>query len=107
MRYADGGGLTAAGRQRRGAVRAQAAELFEQKREWLSVFLLPAYSPDLNPVEWVWAHVKRSLANLAVVALDRLEALVRDRLKRLQYRPGTLDGFIAGTGLALDIPTSP
>ncbi|MFF3166628.1 transposase [Streptomyces sp. NPDC003273] len=77
------------------------------EREWLTVFLLPAYSPDLNPVEWVWAHVKRSLANLAVVALDRLEALVRNRLKRLQYRPATLDGFIAGTGLTLDDPTSP
>ncbi|ANZ21619.1 DDE superfamily endonuclease [Streptomyces noursei ATCC 11455] len=71
------------------------------------VFLLPAYSPDLNPVEWVWAHVKRSLANLAVVALDRLETLVRNRLKRLQYRPSTLDGFIAGTGLTLNTPTSP
>ncbi|MFI1726785.1 transposase [Streptomyces sp. NPDC020489] len=77
------------------------------EREWLAVFLLPAYSPDLNPVEWVWAHVRRSLANLAVVALDRLEALVRNRLKRLQYRPDTLDGFIAGTGLTLDEPASP
>ncbi|MER5535381.1 transposase [Streptomyces mirabilis] len=77
------------------------------ERAWLTVFLLPAYSPDLNPVEWVWAHVKRSLANLAVVALDRPEALVRNRLKRLQYRPDTLDGFIAGTGLDLDAPTSP
>jgi hypothetical protein len=47
----------------------------------------------------VWAHVERSLANLDVVALDRLETLVRNRLKRLQYRPDTLDGFIAGTGL--------
>ncbi|MFF0630790.1 IS630 family transposase, partial [Streptomyces sp. NPDC004296] len=45
--------------------------------------------------------------NLAVMALDRLEALVRNRLKRLQYQPDTLDGFMAGTGLALDIPTSP
>ncbi|MEU0707593.1 IS630 family transposase [Streptomyces lavendulocolor] len=74
------------------------------EREWLTVFLLPAYSPDLSSVEGVWAHVKRSLANLAVVALDRLEALVRNRLKPLQYRPATLDGFIAGTGLTLDDP---
>ncbi|MFB8172595.1 transposase [Kitasatospora purpeofusca] len=81
-------------------------ELIAQ-RTWLTVFLLPAYSPDLNPVGGVWAHVKRSLANLAVMALDRLEALVRNRLKRLQYRPDTLDGFIVGTGLSLDIPTSP
>jgi putative transposase len=77
------------------------------ERKWLTVFLLPAYSPDLNPVEGVWAHVKRSLANLAVVALDRLEALVRNRLKRLQYRSGILDGFVAGTGLILDEPASP
>ncbi len=77
------------------------------EREWLTVFLLPAYSPGLNPVEWVWAHVKRSLANLAVVALDRLETLVRNRLKRLQYRPHTLDGFIAGTGLTLNIQPHP
>ncbi|MGX1541133.1 IS630 family transposase [Streptomyces adustus] len=77
------------------------------ERDWLTVFLLPAYSPDLNPVEWVWAHVKRSLANLAVVALDQLEVLVRNRLKRLQYRPRTLDGFIAGTGLTLDEPAPP
>ncbi|MFD9729000.1 hypothetical protein [Streptomyces sp. NPDC059072] len=42
-----------------------------------------------------------------MVAFDRLEALVRNRLKRLQYRPDTLDGFIACTGLTLDTPTSP
>lgn len=72
------------------------------EREWLTV-----YSPDLNPVEGVWAYVKRTLANLAVMALDRLEALVRNRLKRLQYRPRILNGFISGTGLTLDTPTSP
>ncbi|WP_449768962.1 IS630 family transposase [Kitasatospora fiedleri] len=81
-------------------------ELVDQRAR-LTVFLLPAYSPDLNPVEWVWAHVKHSLANLAVMALDRLEALVRNRLKRLQYPPDTPDGFIAGTGLTLDTPTPP
>ncbi len=41
------------------------------------------------------------------MALDRLEALVRNRLKRLQYRPETLNGFVAGTGLTLDTTTSP
>ncbi|MEU0787890.1 transposase [Streptomyces sp. NPDC006173] len=71
------------------------------ERAWLTVFLLPAYSLDRNPVEWVTAHVKRSPANVAVMALDRLEALVRNRLKRLQYRPHALDGFAAGTGLTL------
>jgi putative transposase len=47
------------------------------------------YSLDLNSVEGVWAHVKRSLAKLAVMALDQLEALVRNRLKRHQGWPDT------------------
>ena len=81
-------------------------ELIDE-RGWLTVFLLPAYSPDLNPVEWVWAHVKRSLANLAVVALDRLEALVRNRLKTSSVPARHPQGFIAGTGLTLHEPTSP
>ncbi|MEU1693643.1 helix-turn-helix domain-containing protein [Streptomyces hirsutus] len=37
MRYADGGGLTSAGRRRRESVRMQAAELFEQKIKPLEV----------------------------------------------------------------------
>ncbi|MFI1769308.1 hypothetical protein ACH41H_45825 [Streptomyces sp. NPDC020800] len=76
-------------------------------REWLTVFLLPAYSPQLNPVEGAWAHIKCSLANLAVVAPDRLETLVRNRRKRLQYRLGVLDGFAAGTGPPLDTQHQP
>ncbi|MFG2335543.1 hypothetical protein [Streptomyces yangpuensis] len=39
------------------------------------------------------------MMNLAVMALDRLETLVRNRLKRLQYRPDTRNGFIANAGL--------
>lgn len=73
-------------------------------REWLTVFILPVYASELNAVESLWAHVKRSLANLAGVALDRLVTLVRNRLKRLQYRPDILDGFLTGTGLSLGLP---
>lgn len=68
-------------------------------RPWLTVFLLPGYAPELNPVEGVWSQCKRSLANLTAGTIDRLEALMRNRLKRLQYRPATLNGFMAATGL--------
>src|SRR3954470_18932212 len=33
-------------------------------RPWLTVFRLPPYAHELNPVESVWAHLKRALANL-------------------------------------------
>jgi transposase len=74
------------------------------ERDWLTVVLLPGYAPDLNPVEGLWAHIKRSLASLATRTLSELETLLRRRLKALQYRHSILGGFLAGTGLALDRP---
>jgi hypothetical protein len=70
-------------------------------RDWLTVCQLPPYAHELNPVEPVWSHLKRSLANLAKRDLSELTALVKTRLKRMQYRPGLLDGFLASTGLDL------
>jgi hypothetical protein len=70
-------------------------------RDWLTVCRLPPYAPELNPVEHVWSHLKRSLANLAKRNLSELTALVKTRLKRMQYRPGLLEGFLASTGLDL------
>jgi len=70
-------------------------------RDWLTVYRLPPYAHELNPVEPVWSHLKRSLANLAKRNLAQLTALVKTRLKRMQYRPGLLGGFLASTGLDL------
>lgn len=71
-------------------------------RDWLHVIRLPAYAPDLNPVEAVWSHLKRSIGNLAVDGVDHLLAIIKNRLKSIQYRTDLLDGFLAHTGLALE-----
>jgi putative transposase len=70
-------------------------------RDWLTVFQLPAYAPELNPVEPVWSNLKRSLANLVKQDIGQLTALVKTRLRRMQYRPGLLEGFLAKPGLDL------
>ena len=70
-------------------------------RDWLTVYQLPPYAHELNPVEPLWSHLKRSLANLAKRNLIELTALVKTRLKRMQYRPALLTGFLASTGLDL------
>jgi DDE superfamily endonuclease len=70
-------------------------------RSWLTVHQLPAYAPELNPVEGVWSSLKRSLANLTKQGIGQLTALVKTRLKRMQYRPGLIGGFLARTGLDL------
>ena len=70
-------------------------------RDWLTVYRLPPYAHELNPVEPVWSHLKRSLANLAKRNLAQLTALVKTRLNRMQYRPSLLNGFLASTRLDL------
>ncbi len=70
-------------------------------RSWLTVYRLPPYASELDPVEAVWSNLKRSLANLTKQNIDQLTALVKTRLRRMQYRPGLLDGFLAKTGLDL------
>jgi putative transposase len=70
-------------------------------RDWLTVFQLPPYAHELNPVELVWSHLKRSLANLAKRDIAQLTALVKTRLRRMQYRPTLLAGFLASTRLDL------
>ncbi|MET9386939.1 winged helix-turn-helix domain-containing protein [Streptomyces sp. NPDC002928] len=83
---------------------SKAMKALVAEREWLTVVLLPGYAPEVNPVQGMWAHIKRSLANLAARTLGQLETLLRRRLKAPQYRHSILGGFLAGTGLALDRP---
>jgi transposase len=71
-------------------------------RDWLHVIRLPAYAPDLNPTEGVWSHLKRSIGNLAIRGVGQLQAIIKHRLKSIQYRPHLIDGFLAHTGLTLE-----
>jgi hypothetical protein len=73
-------------------------------RPWLRVYQLPAYAPEFNPVEAVWSHLKKSLTNLAKRAIDQLAGLIRTRLKRIQYRPALIAGFVARTRLDFHPP---
>jgi transposase len=77
--------------------------LLHRHREWLTVVRLPAYAPDLNPVEGAWSNMKNSLGNLGSCSTVRqLAAIMKNRLKRIQYRPALIDGFLAQTGLSLE-----
>jgi putative transposase len=80
-------------------------DAIEARGSWLTVFHLPAYAPELNPAEGVWSGLRRGLANLAPRGIDQLAAIVKTKLKRMQYRrDGLLDGFIAETGFVLEPP---
>ncbi len=70
--------------------------------DWLTVIQLPSYAPELNAVEGAWANTKNGLGNLAACTIDQLAAIIRNRLKTIQYRPELISGFLAQTGLTLE-----
>ena len=77
--------------------------LLQAHRDWLTVVQMPAYAPDLNPVEGAWSAMKSSLGNLGSCGTPhRLAAIMKNRLKRIQYRPALIDGFLAQTRLSLE-----
>jgi len=69
---------------------------------WLTVIQLPAYAPELNPVEGAWSSMKAGLGNLAAGSLDQLATTVRGRLRRIQHQPGLVTGLLGQTGLTLE-----
>jgi transposase len=58
-------------------------------RDWLTVYRLPPYAHELNPVEPAWPVLKKSLANLVKHNISELSALAKTRLRRMQYRPAS------------------
>jgi DDE superfamily endonuclease len=70
--------------------------------DWLTEARLPAYAPDLNAVEGAWANMKNGLGNLSASDVDQLTAIIKNRLKSIQYRPGLIEAFLAQTGLTLE-----
>lgn len=54
----------------------------------LEVFLLPPYSPDLNPIEQLWHHTKgNSVGRKAVKSIKQLKRFVINKLRSLQKLP--------------------
>lgn len=63
---------------------------------------LPAYAPELNPVEYLWAYLKRhALANFCAHDLDHLSDTARRKLKSMQRPPSLLSAFWKQAELAL------
>jgi transposase len=63
---------------------------------------LPPYAPELNPIEYLWAHLKNNpLANAAYFDCDTLAAATRSSARSLQYDQLLLRSFIHHSPLSL------
>ena len=57
----------------------------------IQMAFLPPYAPDMNPVEYLWAWLKRhALANYCPANLADLQHVARSKLKNAQRRPSII-----------------
>ena len=63
----------------------------------------PPYSPELNPLEYVWSNLKGSstLANACPDEVGELVGLVRQAASRVHRRPELLRSFIRAAMLTI------
>lgn len=78
--------------------RAKKTRAFVESTEGrLRLFMLPSYSPELNPDEHVWRHVKaHRVGRMGIRDRDELEAAVRTSLRSLGRMPHKIRAFFAG-----------
>ena len=75
----------------------------DSQRDWLTAERLPAYAPELNPVEGLWANLKDvELANRSTTTLAEVADPTEQGIQRVCKSDSLVVGFLAHTGLSLD-----
>lgn len=75
----------------------------DSQRDWLRAERLPAYAPELNAVEYLWANLKDlELANLPTTTLAEVADATTQGIQRVCKSETLAVGFLAHTGLTLD-----
>jgi transposase len=75
----------------------------DSQHDWLTAERLPAYAPELNAVEYLWANLKDvELANRPTTTLAEVADATEHGIQRVCNSDSLVAGFLAHTGLALD-----
>ncbi|WP_285500264.1 IS630 family transposase [Actinokineospora sp. NBRC 105648] len=76
-------------------------EYVESTEGRLRIIRLPAYSPELNPDEWVWRNIKtHNVGRSAAKTRDEMTSTVLNAFQRLQEFPEIIRGFFKDPNLA-------
>ena len=69
------------------------------------IITLPAYSPELNPIEGLWDQVKDGLCNKVFDTLAELEVVLRDKLQRFWRDARRVHSlFLTGSSIKQTVP---
>ena len=84
------------------AHRAKITAQWIATRKTLRTVFLPAYAPELNPVEYAWGYLKMNpLANLAFAETQQLARATHRHARSLQKKQTLLRSFIRHSPLSL------
>jgi transposase len=82
--------------------RAEVQEFVVEASGKIHLEPLPPYAPDLNPVEWLWKHLKKvELRNLTCRDLEQLHMELHLALGRVRQKRTLVRSFFEGAGLQL------
>jgi transposase len=80
--------------------RAEVQEFVAEAGGKIHVEPLPPYAPDLDPVEWLWKHLKKvELRDLTCLDLEQLHMELHLALGRVRQRLALVRSFFEGAGL--------
>jgi transposase len=75
-------------------------EFLAGKHPLIKVEFLPGYAPELNPVEYIWGHLKKhEIPNLCPKDFAELGYHARSALRRMRRRPTLVTAFWKQSGL--------
>ncbi len=68
--------------------RSHWANKTRETAEKLGIILvfLPPYSPDLNPIEFIWKSIKREISPLLIKTLDELKNVIKECFNRFSKK---------------------
>lgn len=76
------------------------ATMIQAERLDIELVFLPPYSPDLNPIEFIWKSVKRVVSATFVKGLDDMKDVIAaafmDLSRKLSFASSWTDRFIGG-----------
>lgn len=84
------------------AHRAKLVQSFVAQTRPLRAVFLPPYAPELNPVEYLWAHLKMNpLANFGPMEVESLAVATRRSTRVVQHDQDLLRSFLKHSPLFL------
>ena len=76
------------------------SDYVQSEKKWLRPVRFPAYAPELNPVEYLWASMKKKdLAHFPVKGLPAIKKAIRRSKLRMARNTNILRGFLKASKL--------